>query len=296
MGDYGINQTIEYSELNLDSWDSTYAGGTFENSTSNSSLVQYSWPQFNFTQKKLDVVGIKVLEAQIPFVWDTVNGDNNKFTYISNAVSYTITIPVGTYSGTSLATQLQTLLAAITPGFLVTYSTTTLKFTFTYPLAFTWSITCNTRKSAYSILGFLPSVTYTNVGVGSTIVTPMVAQVTGPYYLYINSRRIGSLVNMNLPDGAITGGVGPEICRIPIDVQYGSILFYKDPDPAKYFDFFAHHQFDSFDLYLTLGSDQYQKPLDLKGSPWSVKLGLLCYRKATTNLYDKPTSGITRIG
>jgi hypothetical protein len=117
----------------------------------------------------------------------------------------------------------------------------------------------------------------------------MIAQISGPFYLYINSAAIGSLINFNLPDNSGTGGIGPEICRVPINVQYGSVIFYNDPDPQKYFDFFSGIQFDTFDFYLTLGSDQYQKPLDLKGSPWSLKLGILAYRPASSDLYTKPS-------
>lgn len=46
--------------------------------------------------------------------------------------------------------------------------------------------------------------------------------------------------------------------------------------------------FDSLDLYLTLGSVGVQLPLDMKGAAWSVKIGVLAYRKATDMLYKKP--------
>jgi hypothetical protein len=150
-------------------------------------------------------------------------------------------------------------------------------------------------------MGFLPASTVNAItGIGSQIVSTIIAQVTGPYYLYVNSRRIGSLINFNVSDGSVTKGIGPEVARIPVNVQYGSVIFYNDPDANKYFDFFIGGQFDNIDFYLTLGSDQYQKPLDMKGSPWSLKLGLLCYRGAQSNLYQKPVSmtkagGVTRI-
>jgi hypothetical protein len=218
--------------------------------------------------------------------------------YTSAGVPSTIRIPVGTYTGTSLATQLQTLLAAVSVGFTVTWSDVTLKFTFTHPLATAWSFFFANRDTAYSPLGFVPNVTYANTGIGSTIVSATVAQVTGPYYIYVNSNRLGSLVNFNLPDQSV--GNGTEICRIPINVQYGSVIFYNDPNPNFFFDFFTAQQFQSFDFYLTLGSDQYQKPLDMKGSPWSLKLGILTYRKATADLYQKPNkranNGKTIIG
>lgn len=257
-------------------------------------MIKYSWPSYLYTSKKPDIAGIKVLSAEIPFVFDVINPGNNTFIYTTAGTPNTITIPSGTYTGTTLAAQLQTLISAITVGFTVTWSSTTLKFTFTYPLAAAWSLSFTNRNTAYSPMGFLPGSVNSATGVGSTVVSTIIAQVSGPYYLYVNSTTIGSLINFNLPDGSITGGIGPEICRIPINVQYGSVIFYNDPDPAKYFDFFTGVQFSSFDFYLTLGSDQYQKPLDMKGSPWSLKLGILSYRKATSDLYDKPSSRAKR--
>lgn len=292
-GDYGLNNTFEYVELCLDSWDSSSAGNSyFENSTAPINQIQYSWPEYYFTSRKLNVAGFKVLQAEIPFVFDVITPANNSFTYTVSAVNYTITIPVGTYTGTQLASQLQTLFQVVTPLFLVTWNSQLLKFVFTQPTAIPWSLTFVSKQTAYSPLGFLPGTTVNAVtGINSQIISAIVGQVTGPYYLYVNSRKIGSLVNFNLPDASLDKGAGTEICRIPIDVQYGSVIFYKDPDSNHYFDLFAAGQFDNWDFYLTLGSDQYQKPIDMKGSPWSLKLGLLVYRKASTDLYARPSLG-----
>lgn len=286
-----LSDTFEYVELCLDSWDSSATGlNTFEGTNSPTNQIQFSSPQFYFNTRKLVVAGMKVLSAEIPFVFDTVTTRNNTFVFTLNGVPTTITIPQGTYTGTSLATQLQTLIQAVSPGFLVTWSATTLRFTFTFSGgAFTWGFIFPVgRLSAYSLMGFLPNTTTTLFNNGS-IVSPTVASVTGPYYLYLNSRTLGSLINFNLPDGAAVGS-GPELCRIPINTNYGGVILYTDPDPEKYFDFFIGNQITSFDFYLTAGSDQYQKPLDMKGVSWSIKLGLLCYRDASTNLGKRPAS------
>lgn len=234
MGDFGVNQTFEYVELALDSWDATVAGGTMNTDiTVNSALAKYSWPMYYFTSRDLNVAAIKVIQAEIPFVYDVINGTNNTFIYTSNSVPYTITIPKGTYTGPQLAAQLQTLFQVITPGFLVVWSNQTLKFTFTHPPATTWSLEFLTRHSPYSQMGFLPSefagnVVYSSVGANSIIVSETIAQVTGPYYLYVNSRKMGSLINFNLSDHS-PRAVGPQLCRIPVNVQYGSVIFYNDP-------------------------------------------------------------------
>jgi len=286
-----LDPVFEYVELCLDSWDSSASAGTnWDGSTSPTDQIEYSWPQYYFNSKKLVVAGMKVLSAEIPYVYDTVTLKNNTFTFFhSGTTTVTITIPVGSYTGTTLAAALQTAIAVHSAGFLVVWNAATLRFQFTYAGAGVWSISFpNSRANAYSLMGFLPGNLSAGSGPG-TIISPTVASPTGPYYLYLNSRTVGSLVNFNLPDGAAQGS-GPEICRIPVTTNFGGVIQYQDPDPEKYFDFFIGNQITNFDLYLTLGSDQYQKPLDMKGVAWSLKLGLLCYREATQNLGKRPAS------
>lgn len=287
MGDFGLNQTFAYSELSLDSWDAGSYGGLLETGKEYS---KYSWPLFYFSSKKENVAALKILSAEIPFVFDVINTSNNKFTFIHSGTSHTLAIPPGTYTGPQLATELQTLMSAISGGFTVAWNSDTLKFIFNHVGGGLWGLYFPNRFSPYMYLGFLPNVEYTNTG-ASSITSVIIAQVTGPYYLYVNSSKIGSLINFNLTDNNPQGaGTGHQVAKIPINVNYGSIIFYNDPDTSKYFDFFAGIQFDTFDFYLTLGNDQHQVPLDMKGSPWSMKLGILTYRPATSNLFEKPSA------
>jgi hypothetical protein len=294
MGDYGINNSFEYVELCVDSATATSSGfNQFRNVTPTvytPDLIKYSWPNYGFTSKKLVVAALKVLTAEIPFVWDVINTGNNTFVYKDELlVNHTITIPVGTYSAVELATLLQTKIQVFTPGYLVTFDSAKIGFKFVHPSSTSSSLTFG--KEIGLILGFLPD-TY---GFGTdTVISNMIAQVTGPYFLYLNSRKIGSLVNCNASDGTLDSGANTMIAKIPVNVSYGSVVFYSD-HTEKYLDFFIGAQFDNFDLFLTLGSDGYQLPLNMKGASWSVKLGLLIYRSATADLYDKP-SGVTRRG
>jgi len=284
-----LNPTLKLTELALDSADATTSGdGSGE-------LVKYSWPLFYYTSRSENIVALKILQAEIPFVFDTVNDSNNTFIFNHGGIDYTITIPSATYTGPAMATVLTTLLSAISGGFTVTWSSSTLKFSFNHVGAGVWGLFFPSRNTPYSNLGFLINTVYSDTG-ASTIVSQGVANVTGPYYIYVNSRKIGSLISFDLADGSPTGGSSPAICRIPLTQAYGGVCFYTDPDPDNYFDFFAGEQFDTFDFYLTLGSDQSQVPLDMKGTPWSIKLGLLSYREATRNLKRKPDrSGMTII-
>lgn len=281
MGNFGLNDTLEYTELNLDSFDAA--------SSANSGVADSSsWPLFYYTSRNENVVGVKVLSASIPFVFYPISSANNTFTYTEGATPYTITIAPGNYTGTTLASALQTAIQVRSAGFTVSYSTTTLLMTFTHNTATAWSIYFPTRDSLYSFMGFKPQTLYSASGIGSVIVSPYVARASGPDYLYLNSRKLGPFINFNLSDNSATGGDFPGLCRIPINASYGSTIIYEDPDPEKYFDLFLGNQFDSFDFFLTLGADQSQVPLDMRGVSWSIKLAILSYRKATEDIYQKP--------
>lgn len=288
-----IDEVFEYVELCLDSADAITSGDLVFKNPGNDflpALSSYSWPLFSITSKKWQVAAIKVLEASIPYQYNNINNGNNSLVYIDTGVSYNIRIPEGVYnSGASIAAILQTAIQMVRPGFSVSYSTTTQKFTFTPPGAFAWSLVFNNRSTAYSVLGFLVG-TYSNVG--GSIESLRYAEWYGSKYLYLNSRTIGPLINFVLSDNSPSGGLGNQIAKIPIEIETVSnlgFINYKDENPENFFDFFALNQFDSLDLYLTPGPSEGQVPLDMRGHSWSVKLGLLVYRDATANIKEKPT-------
>jgi hypothetical protein len=283
-----MDPNIEYLELAVDNWDSTAAAGqVWTNGPTNTpEELQFSWPKFYWTTKSPDIIAFKVVSAEIPNVFDTVSTGSNTFRVTVAGVPTTFTIPPAIYTGTTLATALTTLLAAY--PITVTYNTVTLRLDFVYALANPWSIFFADRNTAYSVLGFLPGSTTSLAGAG-TISSTIIPNVTGPYYLYLNSRSMGPLINFNLCDGSPDSVGTPQVARVPINVQKGSVIFYTDPTPDRFFDFFAGPKFEVFDLYWTAGSDQEQRPLDMQGVPWSVKFGFLAYRQATSDLRVKPS-------
>jgi hypothetical protein len=123
------------------------------------------------------------------------------------------------------------------------------------------------------------------------IVAPNAASVTGPNYVYLNSMKLGQLTNLYLPRGAVNlggGNAGPQIAKIPVNVQPGGIIFWQDPgevfliiDPFKYFDLENLSSITDVDFFLTLGNTTTQQPLVLNGQPFSLKLALL------QNQYDR---------
>ena len=110
------------------------------------------------------------------------------------------------------------------------------------------------------------------------IVAPNAASLTGPNYLYVNSLKLGQLCNLYLPKGAVNlggGNAGPQIAKIPVNVQPGGVVFWSDPDPFKYFNLETLDSLTEVDFYLTLGNTTTQVPLKLNGVGFSLKLALL---------------------
>lgn len=285
-----LSDDYEYIELTVDNYDASAPGGQRWDGGSNpTSEIIYSWPKFYWTRKSPKLRGFKVITAQLPFVWDTVNTNNNTFIY-NAGVANTITVPVGYYTGAQMATQLQTLLSAITAGITVTYSSTTFAFTFTQTVfAGSWYLSFTSRDSMYKHLGFMVSPNfYQTSGAGSSITSNVYAEVGGPNYLYLNSRIFGNLINFNLCDGNPGRIVDTQIAKVPLtNVARGNAVLYADSSDGCFFDFNPKNDFEVFDLYWTLGSSQDETPLDLKGASWSVKLGFLAERESNLEVSKK---------
>ena len=294
MGEsFGISNTLEYFEMQFDSLATAI--------TPDSQSKTTDWPLFYLGRPLTNVAAIKVLEVQIPFSFYVFNNSNNKFLLsvagiCTNAV---VTIPEGNYTTTTLANTLKTSLEAAmksqTPA-------TNLQWTVTFggsgsePYTGKFTFKVNTTVSAATsftfgladdpgnlnprlLLGFPAGITSAVLVSGSmTIVAPNANLVTGPNYVYLNSRKLGSLCNLYLPQGAANlgyGTTGPQMAKIPVNVQPGGIIYWQDPDPQKWFDVENMANFTDVDFYLTLGNSSNQVPLQLNGLSFSIKMGVL---------------------
>ena len=124
----GLSESLRYFEFELDSLDNSgaYIGG----------VSALDWPIFYIGGKTPleNIAAIKIVEVQIPFTWYTVNSNNNRFFFNDSVQSgATLTIPVGNYTGPSMATAVAALLTASSGAFTYTgtYDATTGKITFT---------------------------------------------------------------------------------------------------------------------------------------------------------------------
>ena len=284
---FGLNKNYKYYEIQLDSKDSVEA--------TDAGFLSTDWPLFKIVTPIPNIAAIKILEVQIPFSWYVINQYNNTFIKTVNSVSSTVTIPVGNYSASSLASMLQTVLAG---NFVVTASTQTStpntgKFSFAASpdnFSFTFGASNDSgQNNPRLVLGFPGGTTST----GTTLIAPFAYQVSGPDYLYLNSRTFGTTLTSVLPGGAVnlgSGSIGPQITKIPISVQPGGVLFWQDPVPLMWMNFENLPLLSQFDLYITTGNNDVGVVTSLNGLGFSVKLGLLQWNKQ--NVETQGPSGV----
>lgn len=273
---FGLNNTLRYYEFELDSYDT--------DSTPGSGVLPSDWPLFSLARPLQNLAAIKVLEVTIPFSWYVFNYNNNTFTLNEGAGGgdVTVTIPEGNYNGTSLATALELAMNAVSPNtytYIVSYNPVTGKLIWeatTPGGAFT--LKCGYQN--YPLGNYDPSVLLglraSQSSIGNTLVGPDVAMITGPSYLYLNSRALGGMCNLFLPYGAENlGTLGSQIAKIPINCQPFGLINWQDPDPQKWFDIDDMFSVPAIDFYFTLGNTTTITPLEFNGLPFSIKLGML---------------------
>ncbi len=300
-----LDNDLEYFEMLFDSLDTAL--------TPVSGMRTTDWPLFYLPRPLTGVAGMKILEVQIPFSWYVINSSNNMFLFNvpSFASNVTVTIPVGNYTTTTFAAMFGPLLTAAAGG-AVTFTCTfsgpsngpnTGAFTITSNAPTPFSMTFgsagdpgNTNPRLY--LGF-PAGTSTATIVSSTavLVAPFANLISGPNYLYINSRKIGQLFNSYLPLGAANlgnGTSGPQITKIPVNVTPGGIIYWNDPDPNNYFDLENLANLADIDFYLTIGNTSNQVPLQLNGLSFSLKVGILVAKAVKNDLMGQ-TAAANRV-
>lgn len=261
----------EYVELFLDSRDGTQA---------NSGTSNLDYPMFLFNHPMDNVAFMKVLQAEIPFSYYTITNDNRSFVLIEST-SATVSLPVGNYPATTLASTLATLLTTTSPTgktYTVAYDAFINKFRITvntgsFSLVF-GSTGDNGLTNPRLLLGMNGGI---NSSVAGVLESPNTISVYGPNYVYLCSSTLASQVTTMLPNGSQNrGNIGPQICRIPVNCNAGEVIFYIDPAPEKWFRVPNAVQFNKLDFYLTLGTSP--APLSLQGQNFSIKIGLLLYR------------------
>lgn len=236
---YGLNEKLRYYEIALDSLDNSGAQGTQYAAT--------DWPSFLLGGKApfKNIAAVKILEVQIPFTYYVFVERNRTFTLKEDGQpDATVTLEIGNYTASELCTIMADALTAASPSgktYSVTYSSNTQKFTFkngagsTEPFTFNFGAPTNSGNiNPRLYIGFPGGDTTSQTfgAGGDTMVAPNAAQVSGPNYLYLNSLKLGQLCNMYLPKGAFNlggGNAGPQMAKIPVNVQQGGVIYWQDP-------------------------------------------------------------------
>ena len=286
MGGYGLDDSLQYFEFSFDSLDTIQSPSA--------AVSTRDWPLFLLNRPLTNVAAMKILEVQIPFTFYVFNSTNNTFILTENTGSpVTVTIPIGNYSSASMNSTLGTIMTAASPNtrtYTVTYSgasstqPNTGKFTISSSDSSVFTLNFGTSEGNTDPSLFFGFNTGINSSTsGGVLVAPNVASITGPNYLYLNSRKMGTLCNMFLPQGADklgNGTNGPQLAKIPVNVQPNGIIFWQDPAPEMWFDLENLTNFANIDFYFTLGNTSAQTPLEFNGVSFSLKLGVLINKKS----------------
>lgn len=155
--------------------------------------------------------------------------DNRTFTITQSAVTTSFTIPSGNYSGTSLASTIQTLINTVYSNFTVAFNSHNNTLTFSHT---TTEFTFVSSGSASAILGFTSDVSSSSL----TLNSQQSINVVGNTSIIIKSNAIGS--NTLYP--AIQSSLYTnKIIEIPLSGSQNSVLFYepyKNNSISFYFD------------------------------------------------------------
>lgn len=275
---FGLNDSLEYTEFEFDSADAQQAyDQTY--STSN-------WPLFQLGKPLTNVAAIKVLECQIPFSYYVFNSTNNTFTLEESegGGDATVTILPGNYDSLSILSALANALTTASPNthtYTVTFNNLTQKLTVQNNAGGVevFSLIFNSFQFSPAVsLGF--NIGFNISDTSQNLIAPHVVQLTGPNYIYLCSRSLGGLIHLYLPgNGEVntsgSGADGPQIAKIPITSQPLGVTFWQDPVPLMWFDTGNTTFGGNLDFYCTLGTSDFQHPIDFNGNSFSFKLGIL---------------------
>jgi len=214
---------------------------------------------------------ITLINCSIPKSWFLIHTSNSTFTLIENAVSSTVSIPLGNYSFVTLATALSTALnTASTAGqtFTVTGSTVTGKYTFT-----------RTVGTAVTSLSFAASKIGAVIGF-ETDVYPLVASVVTSVNV-VNLQAYQSI----LIQCDVVGGQDTVLSQIVPTIPSYAQVIYVENTPAYVSKPLGNNAASSINFWLT---DGLGNNIDLNGLNWQCTVTL--YKEDSTadiNLRDK---------
>lgn len=212
--------------------------------------------------------------------------ESSNSTLVLTASSSTIQVITGSLTHTIQLPALNTL----TPGqYFKVYNTSADTVTVTDSSAVTLKLQSTSTITTYKVNGMgngwisSSETAYTSGSIPpdsqAILEAPNVMKLSGPNYIYLCSTFLGPLVKLFLPNETYNsqqlGANGPEIAKIPVDVNSGNIIYWKDPDASKWFDMDGLQSFPKIDFYCSVGTNNESIPLKFNGQGFSIKMGVL---------------------
>jgi hypothetical protein len=177
---------------------------------------------------------VKLINACIPYTWNNIQSGSNDLTFEDSVpTQYTVQVPAGNYTGTTLAAAVETAMNGAGSGdtFTVDFDTNTYKMTFTTTGA-DLLLDFSTSPDLAVILGFVSGSTY---GPAASITSPNVVNIIEFLEMMICSDLVCGSDN-----GVIPWTPNPpvsDLCilaRVPIRSCYGGIVDYVASPDSPY--------------------------------------------------------------
>ncbi len=198
-----------------------------------------------------------VESAEIPFTFYGINSTNNKFIYVKDAVSTTITIPVGNYTKSTFPSALETAIGD--SNLHITYSETTGKLRFTNSSHSHTFDFATLGGNAYSVLGFNEN---DEVDFTTSVTSTNVANFITPYEkIYIRS----SISSLSYDTGSLSKTDILEKIQIGNITPFDDTIYFRATEPYK--ALLTQNGFDTVYIKLT---DIRGRDIDLNGQNWNL--------------------------
>lgn len=241
--------------------------------TSNDFVINFSNDRFSLRPK-----GVSIVSAGITYSWfNILSGVNDTVTFVRDVNIFTVVIPAGNYTATTLASTLQDLMNAADPGqtYAVSFSSITYLFTFGGASAYQFDFSPPNNQIAQR-LGFITEGLVPSVQ--STIfVSEKVTNMLADNMIHIHSDLVGGIDNGVIRITANSATSDEIMGAIYISGTYGNTLSYVnsiDQYPlmrVTQSKLFAAQKNTPVPIrfYLRFPSGF---PLDLNGTEWSMIL------------------------
>jgi hypothetical protein len=217
------------------------------------------------------IKNIKIESVSIPYSYYLITTANQSINWNDSVpAAQTCNIPVGNYSGTTLATAIQTAMNAVVAGYTVTYDPANYKLTWTHAANFELLAT----STSWTIIG------KPVMGAPATSATSTQAvDLQGDLHIFVKS---GDLATMQDPLSYITASsqsdekkiVKPYICSVPVITNSGGVIVYM-PDNLN-----INRRGDSFSLknielkLVSQNAAGAEVQIELNGLHWEIAFKL----------------------